>query len=248
MAEEQARTLTYFVSDVHLGLQAGNPAEREERFVRWLKALPRERTRSLYLLGDIWDFWYEYRDVIPREGARVVAEFFSLMDDGVELVFCPGNHDIWTYSFFESIGIRKIAQPYVFDLDGKKFCVGHGDGLGPVRRCYRLMLWTFHNRVIQKIFSSLHPWLAFRFGTDWSSKNRRSHGNYRFRGAEEPLWKFAQGMAAAEHIDFFVFGHYHDAVDERLGGGDSRLVVLKDWISGGTPHAVFDGSSLAAFK
>ena len=95
MAERQT---IYFVADVHLGLETADPREREERFISFLKGIPVETTRALYLLGDIWDFWYEYRDVVPRSGARVVAALIALMDAGVEVWFCPGNHDIWTYS------------------------------------------------------------------------------------------------------------------------------------------------------
>ena len=97
------RTKVYFTSDVHLGLGTADPAEREERFVRWLKSIQAD-AKALYLLGDIWDFWYEYRDVVPKEGARVLAQLINLMDNGVEVWFMPGNHDIWCYSFFESLG------------------------------------------------------------------------------------------------------------------------------------------------
>lgn len=243
------RTLTYFVSDVHLGLRTADPVEREARFVEWLKNLPRERMRSLYLLGDIWDFWYEYRDVIPREGARVVAQLISLMDEGVEVVFCPGNHDIWTYSFFASIGIRKIAQPYRFELSGKSFCVGHGDALGGADWKYRLMLKLFHNRFVQRCFSLLHPTLAFRFGTDWSDSSRRSRGGYRFRGEQEALYKFVSeyNCGPSGPVDYFIFGHYHDSADIPVKPS-GRLVVLKDWIEGGTPHAVFDGDTLETVR
>ena len=128
------RKLVYFVSDVHLGLRTVDPAEREARFIAFLKGLPAQEMRALYLLGDIWDFWYEYRDVIPREGARVVAALIGLMDAGVEVWFCPGNHDIWTYSYFEQLGMHRFEQPYYVTLDGKDFCLGHGDLLGGAKQ------------------------------------------------------------------------------------------------------------------
>ena len=240
----EERRQSVFVADVHLGLRAGDPAEREARFVRFLKGLSASRVKTLYLLGDIWDFWYEYRDVIPKEGIRVVAQLIRLMDEGVQVVFFPGNHDLWSYSFFEQIGIRKMEQPSRIDIDGHPFCLGHGDGLGGGSLGYRLLLWVFHNRTLQRLFSALHPTLAFRFGTDWSNTNRRSHGEYHFRGSDEPLYRFAVKEAAREKTEYFVFGHYHDAVDMRLPDG-ARLVVLKDWIGGGTPHAVFYGETLS---
>lgn len=235
------RNGVYFVSDVHLGLASGDPAEREERFVGFLKSIP-EDSRALYMLGDIWDFWYEYRDVVPRIGARVIAQLIRLADAGVEVYFMPGNHDIWCYSYFEELGIRKLNQPAFVEIDGKIFCLGHGDGLGGARRSYRLIQWIFHNRVLQCLFSTLHPWLAYRFGTGWSKSNREGHPAYRFRGKDEPLYKFAEGVLATREVDFFVFGHFHDLVDMEMPGG-ARFVVLRDWMQGGSPHAVFSGSS-----
>ena len=232
----------YFVSDVHLGLSSYDPAEREERFVSFLKSIPHDRTKALYLLGDIWDFWYEYRDVVPRIGARVVAEFVFLLDAGVEVWFCPGNHDVWSYSFFEELGLKRMQQPHVFEFAGKVFCVGHGDLLGGAKPGYRLLQSIFKNKFAQTLFGFLHPWIAFRFGLGWSCKNRKSHKEYHFRGEEEPLYKFAVAASEDAHVDYFVFGHYHDKVDLALPTG-ARLIVLKDWMGGGMPHAFFNGSS-----
>ena len=143
------RTKTYFVSDVHLGLKANDPAGREERFVQWLRSIRNPETKAVWLLGDIWDFWYEYRDVVPREGARVLSELIQMVSEGIEVYFVPGNHDIWCYSFFESLGIKKVIQPQAVSIGGKKFLLGHGDGLGGAKFGYRLMLRIFHSRVCQ---------------------------------------------------------------------------------------------------
>ena len=231
-----ARSKIYFVADVHLGLDANDPAAREERFVQWLRSIRNPETKALWLLGDIWDFWYEYRDVIPREGVRVLSELIQMVSEGIEVVFMPGNHDIWCYSLFESLGIRKVEQTQELEADGKTFLLGHGDGLGGAKWGYRLMLKIFHSRVCQVLFNQLHPWLAYRFGTDWSNSNRRKHGGYKFRGDEEPLYKYCaaeceKAAAAGAPVDICLFGHFHDAVDMPVAG--SRLVVLKDWIGGG---------------
>ena len=236
------RTLSYFVSDVHLGLQVAGPADREARFTAFLKGIPAEETEALYLLGDIWDFWYEYRDVVPRMGARVVAALITLMDAGVEVWFCPGNHDIWTYSYFESLGMHRFDQPFHVRLEGKDFCLGHGDLLGGAPWSYSLMLRIFRCRFLQRLFSTLHPWLAYRFAMGWSRSNRRKHAPYHFRGAEEPLYRFAVEESQRRHVDYFVFGHFHDQVDLTLPTG-ARLLVLKDWMDGGMPCGVFTGSS-----
>lgn len=228
------RTLVYFAADVHLGYAGADPAEREERFLSFLRGIPRDAL-ALYLLGDIWDFWYEYRDVVPREGARVVAELVALMDAGVEVYFFSGNHDIWTYSFFSNLGMHKFDGVQTLRIGEKTFCLGHGDDIGTGRGAYGFMLKVFRSRFAQALFSTLHPWVAYRLALGWSGGKRRSRGAYVFRGQEEPLYRFA----AAQKADFCIFGHYHCNVDMPLDGG-GRLVILGDWISGGQPHAVFD--------
>jgi len=235
----------YFVADVHLGLETGDPAERENRFVSFLKALPRKSTKALYLLGDIWDFWYEYHDVVPRTGTRVIAQLINLMDAGVEVFFFEGNHDIWSYSYFQSLGMKKLFQPSVIDIGGKIFCLGHGDGLGGAKWNYSLMLKVFHNKVAQSLFSTLHPWLAYRFGLNWSNSNRRCHKPYHFRGAEEPLFRFAESQLKRCKVDYFVFGHFHDSVDIEVKDG-SRLYVVKDWMQGGSPNLYYEVGSNCA--
>jgi UDP-2,3-diacylglucosamine hydrolase len=236
------KALTYFVSDVHLGLQVGDAAAREKAFVDFLRGIDPARTSALYLLGDIWDFWYEYRDVVPKGYVRVFSALTALMDAGVQVYFFQGNHDIWTYSYFEELGMKRCEQPYVTEIGGKKFCLGHGDGLGPGMRGYKFMRWGFHNRFLQRCFSTLHPWLAFRFGLGWSNSNRRRHHPYTFRGEQEPLWRFAVAESERTHVDYFVFGHFHDAADLTLPTG-ARLLVLKDWLDGGMPCGVFNGTS-----
>ena len=220
---------TYFVSDVHLGLQVGDPADRERRFADFLNGLPSD-TESVYLLGDIWDFWYEYRDVVPKGYIRVFAALTSLMDRGVNVYFFPGNHDVWTYSYFEELGMKRLEQPHVAEISGKIFCLGHGDGLGPVPSGYRFLRGIFHNRVLQFFFSMLHPWIAFGLGNGWSKHNRLTHDiSYEFKGADEPLYKFAEKVAAENKVDHFVVGHYHDDVRMNLTSG-AELHVMKDWI------------------
>ena len=155
------RNLTYFVSDVHLGLDYKDKARREARFVQFLRDIPAERTAALYMLGDIWDFWYEYEDVVPRGYVRVFAALLSLMDEGVKVYFFQGNHDVWTYSYFEQLGMVKLQQPHFVRIAGKRFCLGHGDGLGKGMTGYKILKWIFHNRTCQRLFSALHPHWAF---------------------------------------------------------------------------------------
>lgn len=239
------RTKVFFTSDVHLGLTTADPKEREERFVGWLKSLPRD-AKALYLLGDIWDFWYEYRDVVPKEGVRVIAQFLDLMDNGVEVWFMPGNHDIWCYGYFESLGMRKIEQPFYTEIGGRRFCLGHGDGLKGATRGYRLMMGVFKSRFCQALFSALHPRIAFWFATGCSTRNRYTHIPYEWKGADEPLVRFAEDeIAAGRKADFFIFGHFHVEACQTLSDG-SELFVMDTWLKGGTPCLIFDGQSLRA--
>ena len=233
------RHLTYFVSDVHLGLDVADPSGREARFVSFLRGIPAAETESLYLLGDIWDFWYEYRDVVPKGYTRVFAALQDLMDAGVKVFFFQGNHDIWTYSYFEELGMKRCVQPYVTEIGGKKFCLGHGDGLGPGMRGYKLMRRGFHSRFLQRCFSALHPWFAFRLGNGWSRKSRLGKNiGYTFQGEEEPLYKFCASFP--EPVDYFVFGHYHCSVD--LPVGSARLLILRDWLTASN-WMVFDAAA-----
>ena len=223
------KNLTYFVSDVHLGLQVGDPAVRENAFVAFLQGIDPAQTEALYLLGDIWDFWYEYRDVVPKGYVRVLAALVALMDAGVQVYFFRGNHDIWTYSYFEELGMRRLEQPQVVQIGTEKFCLGHGDGLGPGMRGYKFMRGIFHNRFLQICFSSLHPWFAFRLGNGWSRRSRLGKNiTYRFKGTAEPLYQFCE--AFPEPVQYFIFGHYHAQVDMPVGN-KARLVLLGDWIT-----------------
>ena len=223
----------YFVSDVHLGLDVKDPAAREARFVSFLRDIPKDTTLALYLLGDIWDFWYEYRDVVPKGYVRVFAALMDLIDAGVKVYFFPGNHDIWCYSYFSSLGITVVReQPQLVEIAGKVICIGHGDGLGPGLGGYKFMNSVFKNRVIQRLFSTLHPWIAFRLGLGWSRRSRLARNEaYIFKGASEPLYKWAEEFSSRQHVDMFIFGHLHCGADLTLPSG-ARLVVLKDWMEG----------------
>lgn len=221
----------FFVADVHLGLDVASPRKREEDFTAFLRSLP-EDTEALYLLGDIWDFWYEYRDVVPRGYVRLLGALADLTDRGVKVSFFQGNHDVWTYSYFrDEIGMIPLDQPFIVNIGGKNFCIGHGDGLGPGDRGYKLLRALFHNKVAQSLFSMLHPWVAFRFGNAWSRHNRLARGaSYVFKGKDEPVYKFANAFGTMNGgIDYYVFGHYHCQTRMPVESG-GELFILGDWI------------------
>ncbi len=236
------RVFTYFVSDVHLGLDLGDMQGRETRFLKFLQSMPKDKTEALYMLGDIWDFWYEYHDVVPKGYVRIFAALMDLMDAGVNVFFFPGNHDIWCYNYFSDMGIKVLEQPYIVEISGKTFFLGHGDGLGKGMTMYKLMRWIFHNKIFQVLFSFLHPWLAFRLGKGWSKKSRLAKNiPYTFKNEEEPLYKYAIEKSRERHIDYFIFGHYHTKVDLKLPTG-ARFIIMKDWIEGDC-YLRFSGTS-----
>lgn len=235
----EARTLTYFVADVHLGLDVKDPDARERRFVDFLRGIPAARTEALYLLGDIWDFWFEYRDVAPTGYARVFSALMDLMDAGVRVYFFRGNHDIWLSGYFERLGMTVLEQPYVVQIGTKTLCLGHGDGLGPGMYAYKLMRAVFRSRFCRALYSLLPPRLAYAVGEGWSRRSRLARSReYTFRGPDESLYKWAEAFSEGRHVDAFIFGHYHTDVHLTLPGG-AELFILKDWMDG-APYKVLD--------
>lgn len=225
--------LYYFLADVHLGIGVGDKKALEERFVSFLKALP-SNTKALYLLGDIFDFWYEYKYVIPRGHTRALGQLAELVDRGVEVYFFEGNHDCWAYSYFQDeIGMKVLRQPYVVEIEGKTFCLGHGDGLGTTSSGFRFIRWVFHSRWAQVLFSSLHPRWGFELGYSWSRQSRlaksASGKDYVFKGIEDPIVRFANDFGSTHHVDYYIFGHFHtpNSIDVPSGG---HLYILGDWI------------------
>lgn len=248
--------LYYFVSDVHLGLRVGDPKVIESRFAGFLDSLPPD-TKALYLLGDIFDFWYEYKYVIPRGHTRVLGSLAKLRDRGVEIYFFKGNHDVWAYNYFEQeLGMKILEQPYVTEIEGKRFCLGHGDGLGYAPAGFRFIRWAFHNRFLQVLFSSLHPRWAFGMGYSWSHHTRLAksdvEGNtkYIFKGAEEPIYKYSDAFGkqyAQDHpsdpgIDYYIFGHFHTPTQISIPSG-GEMYILGEWLNN-CDWLVFDGTAL----
>lgn len=237
------RRCVYFLSDVHLGLDVCDPGAREERLARFLESVPAEETEALYLLGDVWDFWYEYRAVVPAGYARVFAALQSLISRGVEVHFFSGNHDIWCYRYFQSLGIKVHHGPELVSHSGKSFMLAHGDGLGPGMHVYKCMKAVFRSRITQWLFSTFVPVrLAFALGKGWSRHNRLARGErYVFKGESEPLYKWS--AAIDPQPDYFVFGHLHCKVDMKMPSG-AGLFVLGDWLDG-SDVLCFDGESLS---
>lgn len=243
----------YFISDVHLGVYGHDVRRIEERFVALLGQAEKDAA-AVYLLGDIFDFWYEYRYVIPRGATRALGALARLCDSGVNVLYVPGNHDVWLYDYFQKeIGITVLQEPVVIEADGKRFCVGHGDSLGKADFGFRFVRWMFHNRFLQVLFSAIHPRWAFGLGYAWAAHSRKikdvvPRREYVFRGVEEPLYKFADDFGkeysaqTGRSIDYYIFGHYHTPGRIAVSSG-GELQILGCWADGGE-YAVFDGERL----
>jgi len=241
-----------FIADVHLGLRFGDYAAREKKFAKFLASLP-DDIHSIYFLGDIFDYWYEYKYVIPKGFVRTLGELAKLSDKGVKLYFVPGNHDVWAYGYFEDeIGMKILrGQPHVLNIAGQTFCIGHGDGLGDNNWGYKFLKWMFNNRFLQVCFSAIHPRWSMALGYNWSRSSRlaKTSGDitspkYLFKGKEEPIYKYVLDFEKKSkvHIDHYIFGHFHVPTSMELPSG-SYLHILGEWLNH-FDYLVFDGNKI----
>lgn len=237
------RNKIYFVSDVHLGFPLFDPKEREALFVSFLETA-RQDAKSIYLVGDIFDFWFEYKHSVPKGFVRTFGKLANICDEGIDVYFTPGNHDVWTFGYLEEeVGIKVLPSIHRFEAQGKHFLIAHGDyleGFEPKgsRRLYPL----FHNHFLQRCFRMLHPYFGIGFGKIWSAHSRMSKDHrHPFQGENEASVKFARSYQN-KGVDYFVMGHYHLGIQYPLSN-TSSLCVLGDWI-GRPGYAVFDGTSL----
>lgn len=226
----EKRYLHFFVSDVHLGLKRFDPENREERFVTMLEGLPLS-TSAVYLLGDIFDFWFEYRYVVPKGFTRVLAALSGLSRKGVDVIFFRGNHDMWTFGYLEKeTGLRILDEPSLVTISDKRFCLAHGDTLTSAEPLHNLSQKLFRSHLMQRMLSAVHPSLTFSFAHRWSENNRISRGEpIPFRGKEDPLYQYSCEFEKREKTDYFIFGHMHTPGSVGTPGG-ATMYILGDWI------------------
>lgn len=245
----------YFISDMHLGASyLKPPKEYERRVVRFLDSL-HGRCSELYMLGDVLDYWYEYRTVVPRGFVRFFGALARLADARVKITWFTGNHDIWLFDYLrDEIGVRIVDGPLVTDIFGTRFFMAHGDGVGKLPPTFRFLRSVFRNRFCQWLYAGIHPRWTVGFAHGWSSHSRGEDALYapKWEGPEKDnLVAFCKEYLndVDSKIKFFVFGHKHVLVDYKLGVGDSRMIILGDWIHHFS-YGVFDGDnfSLHTFK
>ena len=235
-------TKTYFLSDFHLGaIYIDNPRKQEQRIVSFLESI-RNDAKEIYLLGDILDYWFEYRYVVPKGYVRFFGKIAELADSGIKIYWFIGNHDIWIFDYLPSeLGVEIVDGSQIKQIDGKTFFIAHGDGLGDESRSFRMLRAFFRNRFCQRLYAGIHPRWTVPFALNWSRSNR-VNGEDRPFGCDEPLQRFVTNYKEDQKIDYFVFGHRHVAVDKSIGN-NSRLIILGDWIKLYS-YAVYDGNDL----
>ena len=235
----------YFASDFHLGAPDRNSSlERESRIIRWLSSVE-GTAAAIFLVGDIFDFWFEYRHVVPKGFIRFQGKIASIVDKGIPVIFFSGNHDMWMAGYFkEELGIPVYHEPRQYVVNSVKLMVGHGDGLGPGDRQYKILKKIFRNKACQWAFRWLHPNVGIAIAHAWSGRSRISNQKYdeAFLGEGEWLWTYCRELEKQEHHDYYIFGHRHLPLDLEVGP-NSRYVNLGEWIKHNT-YAVFDGKKV----
>ncbi len=240
----------YFASDNHLGApNRKDSLPREKKFVAWLDSIKGD-AQAIFLMGDLFDFWFEYRTVVPKGFTRTLGKLAELSDMGIQISYFVGNHDLWMDGYFEEeLGIPVYHAPQQFHIDGTSFFIGHGDGLGPEDKGFKRMKKVFTNPLAKWLFKWLHPDLGVRLGQHLSVNNKIISGeaDAKYLGEDgEWLILYAKRKLETAHYDHFIFGHRHLPLEVRLNER-STYVNLGDWISHYT-YAVFDGKKLSLEK
>ncbi|MCM1484395.1 MAG: UDP-2,3-diacylglucosamine diphosphatase [Muribaculaceae bacterium] len=248
-----SRSLTYFISDLHLGAgYISDPRAHERAIVSWLRSIM-PTAKALYLLGDILDYWYEYRHVVPRGHVRFLGALAELADDGVEIVWLKGNHDTWIFTYLPTeLGIEVVDGATVRVIDGHTFFLEHGDGVGRLKPTYAAMRRMFRSRLCQRLFAAIHPRWTVGFAHRWSAHSRLSvpmpQDTPATLAPDDALMQFARSyLTQHPGVDYFVFGHRHILADVPVGSGTSRLILLGDGFRIFS-YGVWDGSAFTLHR
>lgn len=236
----------YFASDFHLGVNGRLPSkEREQQIVRWLEHVKSDAA-AIFLVGDLFEFWFEYKSAVPRGYVRFLGKLAELRDAQIPIYVFTGNHDMWLFDYFPNeLDIPIIRQPVHLKINEATFLIGHGDGLGPGDHGYKRLKKIFANPVCQWLFARLHPNLGIGMAWFWSGKSRASQPvKEAFYGPEgEWLIQYCERKLAKQATQYFVFGHRHLPIDYTLSNGQSRYLNLGEWINFNA-YAVFDGQEI----
>ena len=237
----------FFASDFHLGVPTHDESLKRERLiVKWLDSVKHE-AHSIYLMGDIFDFWFEYREAIPKGFIRLQGKLAELRDGGLPVYFFTGNHDMWMFDYFtKELGIPIHRKPLELSINSQKILIGHGDGLGPGDSSYKILKWFFNSTVCQWLFARIHPNLGIGIAKYWSRKSRISNikREEKFQGEEnEFLLTYCKDLEKINHHDFYIFGHQHLPLDLKVSE-KSKYINLGEWVHFNT-YAVYDGNTVS---
>jgi len=240
----------YFLSDFHLGApDFASSLIREKKIVAFLDSI-RHDAQQIIIAGDVFDFWYEYKTVVPKHFVRLLGKLAEITDSGIPVILFAGNHDMWMRAYFQTeLNIPVYFEPRTFTWNNKKFFIGHGDGLGPGDHGYKFIKKIFRNKFCQWLFGQMHPTLGMGIANYFSRKSRQKTGSSDalFLGDDkEWLVIYSREMLAKEHFDYFVFGHRHLPLRIELND-NSEYINLGDWITHFT-YAVFDGNTVELKK
>lgn len=237
----------YFVSDAHLGTpDYYSSLEREKLLIKWIEEVAVD-AKEIYLLGDIFDFWFEYKHLVPRGFTRFLGTLAKLTDSGIKIYFFTGNHDMWVFDYLPmETGVEVCREPVIKEYNGKRFYIAHGDGLGPFDKKYKLLKAVFKSSVCQWLFKRFHPSFSFWIAQSWSSNSREKHYLPEHPNFEEEwLVRYSRMVLAQQNIDYFVFGHRHIPYQYKLNE-KSTITNLGDWLINFS-YAVFDGEELRQY-
>ncbi len=235
----------YFASDFHLGLEEDNNNHlREKKIIAWMNSI-KNNCEELFLVGDLFDVWFEYKRVVPKGAVRLLAKIAEFSDAGIPVHVFTGNHDMWMFGYLEKeCGVTLHRKCTTREFNGKKIFIGHGDGLGPGDKGYKLIKKIFASKFCQWFYARLHPNFGIWLATYFSRKGyRKKHNENNYKGDEkEFLVQYVTAeLKKGNKADFFIFGHRHLPIDKLIE--KARYINLGDWISFNT-YAVFDGNSL----
>jgi UDP-2,3-diacylglucosamine hydrolase len=223
---------TYFISDFHLGIPNFEESlAREKRIILFLNSI-KQNCNELYIVGDIFDFWFEFKTVVPKGFVRLLAKLAEFVDDGIPVHVFHGNHDLWQFGYLEKeIGCKVYDKPIIKTISGKKFYIGHGDGLGPGQQKFKFILGIYRNYFFQRLFAFFHPNIGIGIANWFSHKSKQKtyNDNHAFYEEKEFLIQHARNFLKVEPIDYFVFGHRHLPMIYQLNK-KSAYINLGDWI------------------
>lgn len=234
----------YFASDFHLGVPNKEKSKiREKKIVKWLNETQHDAA-CYFLVGDIFDFWFEYKHAVPKGNIRLLGKIAELTDSNIPIYIFTGNHDMWLFDYLpDEIGVKIIRKPTTFHIGNHAFYIGHGDGLGPGDHVFKLIRKIFENKFCQWLFERIHPNLGIGIANYWS-KNSRAANNKKedtFYGEKEWLIQYCTQIEKEKHHDFYIFGHRHLPTEFSISE-KSKYLNLGEWVNFYT-YAEYDGKN-----